>query len=276
MHTLCVHTEVSFGPGGALRGVDAEASFYLAYLALVCDDGIICTVDTCDSETGLCEHVLDGGHCELDGACVAAGDLSPENPCLACQPDKAETAYTLRDSGSPCDDLDVCTLNDACDGSGSCSGGQEAVCDDGLACTTDSCVSDDDTGCVSTLSGGNCLIDIDGVATCYGSGETSVEGGCLSCSPVFSTDSWSAAPCFDGLTCTTDTCSSETGLCENQLAEDKCLIGDTCHSAGDTTDDNPCLRCLPEYTTDTWYPSFGDVCADYQNGEAQHQYKEPL
>ena len=106
------------------------------------------------------------------------------------------------------------------------------------------------------------------MATCYGSGETSVEGGCLSCSPVFSTDSWTQAPCFDGLTCTTDTCSLETGLCENELAEDKCLIGDTCYTQGDTTDDNPCLRCLPEYATDTWYPSFGDVCADYANGEA--------
>ena len=132
-----------------------------------CDDGIACTVDSCDEVTGACKSALDGGHCLVDEACVVAGSLSPQNTCLACQPATSDTAYTLRAAGSPCDDSDVCTLNDACDGSGGCSGGQAQVCDDGLACTTETCVSEGAAGCVSTLDSGSCVIDAACVAAGY-------------------------------------------------------------------------------------------------------------
>jgi len=43
-----------------------------------------------------------------------------------------------------CTDLDACTVNDVC-AEGACVSGPELVCDDGDACTTDSC--DDTDGC---------------------------------------------------------------------------------------------------------------------------------
>jgi len=77
-----------------------------------CDDGVVCTNDSCDATTGACLNEVGLG---------------------------------------PCDDGDVCTTDSAC-GPGSagkpvCTGGQKKDCDDKNPCTTDTC--DAQLGCTS-------------------------------------------------------------------------------------------------------------------------------
>lgn len=66
---------------------------------VVCDDGNVCTDDSCDPATGEC---------------------------------------VVADNTAPCDDGLLCTVNDACAG-GVCLSGAPLVCDDGIICTADSC-----------------------------------------------------------------------------------------------------------------------------------------
>ncbi|MFQ5422479.1 MAG: dockerin type I domain-containing protein [Phycisphaerae bacterium] len=65
-----------------------------------CSDGVPCTIDLCNEATGLCDHVPD------DAAC---------------------------DNGVFCDGIETC------DPLSGCQPGTPVDCDDGLACTTDSC-----------------------------------------------------------------------------------------------------------------------------------------
>ncbi len=65
-----------------------------------CDDGLACTLDACDPDTGACAHTPDDAVC---------------------------------DDGEPC-------TSDACDAAAGCTHvPNDAVCDDGLACTDDWC-----------------------------------------------------------------------------------------------------------------------------------------
>jgi hypothetical protein len=58
-----------------------------------------------------------------------------------------ECAHTPAPDGVPCDDLDACTVGDACRG-GTCRPGEPHECDDGGQCTLDAC--DPGQGCVYT------------------------------------------------------------------------------------------------------------------------------
>jgi hypothetical protein len=55
--------------------------------------------------------------------------------------DRAQTVLdcTGRPYGTPCDDGDVCTVGDACDGLGGCKATGRLNCDDGNPCTRDDC-----------------------------------------------------------------------------------------------------------------------------------------
>ena len=70
--------------------------------AVLCDDKNDCTTDSCNNETGKCEHVN-------------------------------------IDSGIECDDNDLCTIGDHCDGQGKCVSGEQKDCDDKFQCTEDLC-----------------------------------------------------------------------------------------------------------------------------------------
>jgi hypothetical protein len=237
-----------------------------------CDDGVSCTVDSCDPANGACESSLDGVHCLINGpdgdACVAGEAPSPSNPCLVCQPLKAEKVYSLLAEGSPCDDGDICSLNDACGASGACEGGQTLVCDDGLSCTADACVSEDAVGCVSTLQADWCLIEEAANKLCHASGVTSAPDGCLSCDPGEFTAQWTAAQCDDGLGCTADVCDPETGQCAHLLAEDRCLIAGVCYEDGETSPGNACLACTAGSNDAIWMPLWDTVCHAYPGGAA--------
>jgi cysteine-rich repeat protein len=80
----------------------------------VCGNDVLETGEACD----------DGG--TLDGDCCDA----------SCQ---------FEATDGPCDDADVCTTSDVCDGNGLCTPGTPLDCDDADVCTVDSC--EPDLGC---------------------------------------------------------------------------------------------------------------------------------
>ena len=118
----------------------------------VCDDGNVCTADTCDAQTGDCKFANletacdDGSKCTkadtcAGGLCIGkAVDCNDGNPCTddTCTKDKGcqNVANT-----APCDDGDKCSDFDKC-ADKACAGTPKVPakdCDDGNPCTDDTC-----------------------------------------------------------------------------------------------------------------------------------------
>ncbi len=192
-----------------------------------CDDQIACNgTETCDDATAAClpgtstctgdelcdvtsdACVLTCTGCVIDGLCYGAGQVHPENSCLACVPETATDAWTATD-GAACDDGLYCTTGDACV-EDVCTGGAARDCDDQIACNgtetcddataaclpgTSTCGADElcdvsADACVLTCTG--CVIE----GLCYGAGQGHPENTCLSCDPLVATDAWSGEGCF--------------------------------------------------------------------------------
>ena len=199
----------------------------------LCDDGIGCTVDTCNTTLagGTCQHVFlcdDGIACTTD-TCVGTecvntpndGSCTDSNPCTdgVCS---TSTGCTQVANNAPCEDGLFCTDGDACSGS-SCQPGPARDCGDGVACTVDSC-NESTNACGSSPSNALCS---DG-AFCNGAEICDAEDGCgpgaaVDCSGL---DSF----CADGV-CNeaTDSCGV-SGLNEGEGCDDGnfCTVGDTC------------------------------------------------
>lgn len=100
----------------------------------------------CNVGSDLCEEV----YVCLSGQCVSTGPREcpvPASPCLqaACAPGYGCTTAPL--TGETCDDLNVCTIGDACGVHGECVPGAITLdCDDHDPCTDDLCLAD--IGCV--------------------------------------------------------------------------------------------------------------------------------
>lgn len=116
-----------------------------------CDDGNSCTVDSCDAASGACKSAPSAGSCSDGNACTtgdscaagtckagAAKSCSDGNPCTSdsCVVVDGSCA-NLAASGS-CDDGSACSIADTCQ-LGACTAGLAKVCNDGDACTSDSC-----------------------------------------------------------------------------------------------------------------------------------------
>ncbi len=106
-----------------------------------CDDEIPCTEDRC--ERGMCQYVPhdercdDGVSCTID-VCDPAG-----GGCVPVPDDDA------------CEDGSACNGMERCDPEANCVAGEPLVCDDGIACTLDSC-DDAAGGCVYAPENGSC------------------------------------------------------------------------------------------------------------------------
>jgi len=118
-------------------------------------------------------------------------------------------------NGTTCNDGNPCTVNDVYQ-SGICAG-VPVTCDDGIACTTDSC-NPATGGCVNTPVDAACS---DG-NLCNGSEQCSAVAGCLTGTPV---------NCDDGNSCTSDVCDAQNG-CLNSILPDAtpCGTGLTCQA----------------------------------------------
>ena len=100
-----------------------------------CENGACVPGPGCDEIAAECQHGICGTRDILD----ANGDvIGTEEGCLV-QDDPLDAA---------CEDGDLCTDADTCDGSGVCLAGAPRVCDDGNVCTDDFC--DSAKGCDQT------------------------------------------------------------------------------------------------------------------------------
>ncbi len=222
--------------------------------AAKCDDGNLCTSgDGCSG--GACKGLAnslqcdDGDPCSVDdlcsaGACKAGplADCTDTNPCTLDQCQTKVGCVHQPQGGSPCDDGQVCTENDACDGSGVCKGIAK-TCNDGLLCTSDAC--DIKLGCVSVPQDGLGCNDNN---PCTGA-DVCQNGACAGV----------AQTCNDNNPCTSDGCNPVSGSCVNPpggtLCDDgdPCTDGDGCANGGCAgakqvcNDSNPCTvdACNP-------------------------------
>ncbi|MBI2893123.1 MAG: hypothetical protein HYY06_06190 [Deltaproteobacteria bacterium] len=185
-----------------------------------CDDFHDCTVDTCDGAGG-CSNVTFDWACFIDDGCWGHGDPAPDDPCLVCDFETDQFAWTL-DADATCDDDDPCTEDDGC-GSGSCAGAPYE-CDDGLDCTGEEC--DGAGGCDASIDPGTCAIE----GACRADGEMNPLNPCQECDPESDQDGWtnddSNTP-SDGILCTVDGCAAgaqvhtpNDGMCP--------IMGQTC------------------------------------------------
>ncbi len=237
-----------------------------------CNDGNVCTADSCNPESGLCVHSAaegacdDGNPCTLvdscqGGKCVgtSAPKCDDDNVCTTDYCDPGQGCVHLLNT-SPCDDDNLCTTKDTCQ-LGECVGGPALNCGDNNPCTDDDCQAD--VGCTFTpnnapCSDGNACTDNDQCKAgwCSGAAVTcSDQNLCTadSCDPATGCQYLPApGPCDDGNACTTsDSC--QAGEClggaapncndDNVCTEDSCDADKGCvHTpvAGPCDDSNPC------------------------------------
>ncbi len=166
-----------------------------------CDDGVACTVDACDEVNDTCSHAADDSLCDDGLYCNGAESCSATAGC------QAGTAPN-------CDDGIACTV-DSCDESGDAcvNAPDQGACDDGNSCTDDACVPG--TGCVFTPDDSNSCSD---GAYCNGL-ELCVAGVCLAGND----------PCHDGVGCTVDACDEAADTCSNTPDNSLCSDGFYCN-----------------------------------------------
>ena len=238
---------------------------------VTCDDENVCTTDSCDVKEGCLFAANDEG-CNDDDFCTTV-DICSNSECVGTEPldcddenlctdDSCEPLQGCAhaDNVEPCDDGDICTVDDAC-GEGSCQPGGAQECDDANTCTKDTC--DPADGCLFEAIDGECE---DG-SVCT-EGDTCVDGVCTAGGPI---------PCDDENPCTTDSCDPADGCvftnntvsCDDNsacTADDVCSDGTcvgvelACDDKNDCTDDscNPDSGCV--FTPNTAPCDDGSLC----------------
>ena len=164
------------------------------------------SVEVCNGMDDDCDGIPDEDVCE----CVEAADCGMY--MSACMDASCALGFCHpipKAEGTACDDNNVCTLDDTCQG-GYCVEGEHDACDDSDPCTRDYCDAPD--GCwhesYSCDDGDPC----NGVEACDPDGH-----GCLYGEPM---------ACDDGDPCTMDGCDPASGACVNEAMG--CDDGDPC------------------------------------------------
>ncbi|MBM4394856.1 MAG: hypothetical protein FJ087_04115 [Deltaproteobacteria bacterium] len=185
-----------------------------------CDDGRVCTLDEC--RDGACAFSIAPDACLIAGLCRAADEADPDDACMRCVPAASATAWTPAPDGTACVPAGLspgpCEVAaGACEG-GACAGGGIAAkpCDDGNACTPDSC--DPDTGLCAhgkddCDDGNPCTTD-----TCEPTGP-----GCRHTPAV-------GAPCGDHDACTIEDACTAAAKCVGMATN--CDDGNSCTKDG--------------------------------------------
>ncbi len=194
--------------------------------------------------------------CLFLAAAVACADAPGPSPAAKSDAGAdSGTACSSSTIGKPCGDGNLCTTGDQC-GAAGCAGTPKA-CDDGLACTADSC----GTGgtCDHKVQAGWCNVAGGG---CVADGAAKAGDPCRVCSASKSAVDFSiaATACDDGNACTkgdvcdlAGACTGTVAVCDdkNACTTDSCDAKAGCKAVvavGPCVDGDPC--------------STGDVCAD--------------
>ncbi len=255
-----------------------------------CDDGVSCTLDTCNESTDSCDHTPQSGLCDNNLHCDGLEICHPTNGCIdgtdPCGPPQFCDEFTDTCvqclTNAHCDDGLYCNGSETCV-SGACQNGTPVNCDDGVACTIDSCNEIADT-CDFVPQNSLCANGLfcDGAEVCNPS------AGCVDASdpcapPSFCDENSDAcvecltdAHCSDGLFCNgAEVCVS--GLCQPGMAPncddniactidmcnefiDQCTHGPEhtlCSDGNACTDDtcDPALGCV-------FTPDDANACTD--------------
>ena len=191
-----------------------------------CNDNDVCTIDSCDTQTGSCinkavtngdQFCTDNNECTTNDKCVIGKCVGKQvectdgNPCTDSTCDKKKGCITKVLDKSSCNDGNPCTTNDLCKGKDCI--GVPKKCNDFNACTLDIC--DSATG---------------GCTTKYNDSQPCNDGS--SCTKVDKCNQGlckgEAIKCEDGNTCTEDTCDPTTGCKYPALDKVKCDDGNLC------------------------------------------------
>ena len=175
-------------------------------------------------------------------------------------------------------------------------------CAEGWTCVADGCALSctDDESCAGVgveMCGADayCMVECPVeecavLGTCFPTNAANPDNPCESCVPTLSRVRFSAndsATCDDGAFCTTgdhcsggrcvfdavkdcddetwctnDACDEGGDSCVNEVAEDTCLIDDTCWVGGTPDPDNVCLACDPTTDAEDWSPTAEKPCDD--------------
>ncbi len=191
--------------------------------------------------------------------------------------DVAPVACVAGNNGAACDDNNLCTNNDQCDG-GACVG-LPVKCADDVTCTDDSC--DKTKGCLHKTNG--CLIG----GVCFGSGTPAPTEACKSCQPSTSDSAWSIdiklncddgdpctqfdscksngtcagakLGCDDGKACTLDACTAAAGCTHTDLDTGACDDGNPC-TLNDGCKGGSCKAGTDKLVCDDKNPCTKDTC----------------
>ena len=197
---------------------------------LPCDDGKVCTDDSCDPKSG-CVFVINASACDADGSVCTEKDSCKNGLCIAgpkkdcndsndCTDDSCDAKKGCVNAANTakCDDGNPCTTSDVCAAS-KCAG-KGLSCDDNNACTKDSCSLK--SGCANDPLQGSCE---DGDACTVGDACAASKDGKWGCSPG------KPRVCDDNNVCTTDGCDPKTGC--TKTADTKTVH--VCYSGADGT-----------------------------------------
>lgn len=215
--------------------------------------------EICNGEDDDCDGEIDNlpfSECTNDNA---LGSCSGQLVC-------GSGAEALCDADVPT--VETCNgLDDDCDGVT-----DEATCDDGLACTQDSCTSD--SICIHSPEAGFCVID----GACFSEGTANPLDPCMGCIAAANPNAWTSLEgsgcndsdactqsdtcvqgtcagqlyvCNDGLNCTGDTCDG-LGGCTHPIAAGYCTIEGLCWPDDTVSPSNTCHVCASAKATSSW------------------------
>jgi hypothetical protein len=185
-----------------------------------CSDPVVCTADSCDDVADACVNAPDDGLCDNGVFCDGA------EVCTADSCDPVGDACVNAPDDAACDDDLFCNGVEICDAALDCQAGAPQSCDDGVACTADTCDPVGDL-CVNAPIAAACD---DGVF-CNGAEICSPGLGCLGGAPP---------SCDDAVACTADSCDPVGDACVNAPEDAVCDDGVFCNGA-ETCD--PALDC---------------------------------
>ncbi len=256
---LPVHTRCSDGDacnGGETCDVTRGC---VAGTPVDCGDGVACTADSCDRVTGGCSHTPvdadcnDGVFCNGDEVChLTRGCVAGTPPTCsdgvactddACNPATGTCVNTPVDAR--CDDGQLCNGAERCLGMAGCQPGTAPTCDDGLACTVDTCDPAAAGGagrCVNTPpdADGDTYAPISCLGTDCNDSDSAIRPGaaerCNAIDDDCDTSTDETFACIRGSTgaCTVGTCSGSR-ICSSSCVWGTCVVAatETCNGVDD-------------------------------------------
>jgi len=241
-----------------------------------CNDGVSCTVDSCNESRDMCSNVANNGLCDNGQYCDGVETCHATLGCQAGTPPNCDDGVACTDDScnestdscdnvandANCNDGQFCNGAETCNATLGCQAGTPVNCDDGVACTDDSCNESTDS-CDNVANDANCNNGLfcDGAETCHATlgcqagsdpcpGQACDEGSdqCVGCqgneecddglycngAEVCNAGTCEAGTppnCDDGVGCTDDSCNEVTDSCDNAANDANCDNGQFCDGA---------------------------------------------